>query len=595
MSLRSFVQMLLIFLLLAVMPNSGCVVPLMDVTRSDSDSDVSADMGGADALVTIHMPFKRGYVATCTQGANGATSHRGYSTKHDLDLDTPNDRDDLVFAPISGKAYVHDDASNGFGRHVNISLGDGTYIVLGHLDEIFVANEMDVGLGQVIAFEGTTGYSSGDHVHVGRHRGDPALTADHGESIATLAVVGEDTSTQVTQARTAAAHVCALPGGHAYKSQLPDVRSHPDGTLVKSPYSADVYVLHEEAFELFDDESVFWSHNRSFADVVTVSDEELGCYRDGGTVGPSTLIRGGFDGTDVWLLLGVANDSTRGRHKVNAPQWQALLASWGVYAQETGELESTAVVSQYPRFSTDALWRDGAVVREEGRSDLYVTAGNIAFPILNWDVYTRMGFALRPIITVPAGTLARSVSDVGNCITGNFCVDHDFVERCGSSLFSEGLEDPGFGEGEEDQGGNPEDTDLFTDTDLLADTSVPPTSPVAGTLHIEWSAPGGVNASRITLSGVYAQAGVEGWWGMLTTVTSAPRIAYDYPNVRSGDYLRFSVEYVVGSVTTWSCVAPFPPGRMQGTATASWNGQALTVIPVADPGSLGCGLKVTVP
>jgi hypothetical protein len=565
-------------------------------------------MGGADAVVTVQLPFKRGYTAVCTQGANGATSHRGFSTKHDLDFDTPNDRDDLVLAPISGKAYVHDDASNGFGRHVNISLGDGTYIVLGHLDQIFVANEMDVGLGQVIAFEGTTGYSSGDHVHLGRHRGDPALTADHGESLATLAVMSEDTSTHVTQARTTASHTCALPGGHAYKSQLPDVRSHPDGTLVKSPYSADVYVLHEEAFELFEDEVAFWSHNRSFADVVTVSDDELGCYRDGGTVGPSTLIRGGFDGTDVWLLLGTAGDPNRGRHKVNAPQWQALLASWGIYVQSTSELESTVVVNQYPRFGTDAMWRDGAVVREEGRSDLYVTAGNIAFPILNWDVYTRMGFALRPIISMPAGTLARSVSEVGNCITGNFCVDHAFVERCGASLFSEG-DLPAFDEGDEDQGGNPADsgmiedsdlpldTDQFVDTDspTVLDTAIPPTSPVTGTLHIEWGTPLGVSASRITLSGVYAQAGVEGWWTTLANQTSAARIAYDHPNVRSGDYLRFSVEYLVGSTITWSCLAPFPPGRTQGLATASWNGQALSVIPVADPGSPGCGLKVLVP
>ena len=608
---RSFSQLTFIFLLLAVQPNSGCYTPWM--TQGNG-------VGGANDVVTVHLPFSNGYVAQCTQGVNGAYSHQGNATKYDLDFDTPNNRDDLVLAPIAGTAYVHDDPLDGFGRHVNIDLHDGTYIILGHLAQIFVKNRTDVGVGQVIAFEGTTGHSDGDHVHMGRHRGNPAATGGKGISIDTLAVFARDMRTDEYATRRVREHVCSLSGGHAYVSQMPDVLSHPEGTLIKSPYGPDVFVLSGGKLDLFDNEAVFWSHNRSFTDVVTVSDREIDCYDVGNALVRPTQIRGGFDGTDHWLLVGVESDTTRYRQRVRSDMWQSVFASWGVYADSERDLvRDHAVMDRYPKYTEQASWRDGTLVREPSRPDVYMMFAHVAYPVLHWDVLARLGLASHAIYTVADGLLRKSVVDIGNCATGWHCLDDAFAERCGASLMGNfsvqtvsPIKDTAVAL-ETDHVSDSADTDTGSDSHSASDTShtdVPmdsnsgvltdsasmPTEYAVGDLVLVWEMPQGMQASRITLSGVYAPQGVEQWWSSLAQTVGMSTLQYAHAEMHPGDYLRFSVEFVVGGQTSWSCLAPFPPGHTQGTVRAHWNGISLPVEMVGDPdGSPGCGLRVSIP
>lgn len=53
----------------------------------------------------------------------------------------------------------------GFGKHIIIDHGDNVSSLYGHLDKIFVVKGQKVKTGQIIAHEGTTGWSTGPHVH----------------------------------------------------------------------------------------------------------------------------------------------------------------------------------------------------------------------------------------------------------------------------------------------------------------------------------------------------------------------------------------------------------------------------------------------
>lgn len=139
------------------------------------------EVGGA--RVAVHLPVPAGKPLVCTQGAGGTFSHTGRSTAHDLDFDTSNTADEELFAPVSGRVRVHAGKPGiNFGIHLNIDLGDGTYIVLGHLKRVFVEDGQFVNIGERVAVEGCTGLCTGDHVHMGLHLGDAARPAEHGTS-----------------------------------------------------------------------------------------------------------------------------------------------------------------------------------------------------------------------------------------------------------------------------------------------------------------------------------------------------------------------------------------------------------------------------
>ncbi len=188
--------------------------------------DYSLDEGGTTPL--IHLPFAAGFESQCTQGPKGSTSHSGISTKFDVDFDTSNTRKQDLYAPISGIAYVHtEDASKNFGRHVNIDLGNGTYVILGHMSEVTVQNGAFVNLGQKIGFEGCTGYCSGDHVHIGLHQGDARKLGQEGTSIPVRYMVLDKTTKSGPFSLDASMLVCGIKAlgdsvnGRTYISVLP--------------------------------------------------------------------------------------------------------------------------------------------------------------------------------------------------------------------------------------------------------------------------------------------------------------------------------------------------------------------------------------
>ncbi len=164
------------------------------------------------------LPFEQGYISLCTQGAGGTTSHAVPGTQYDLDFDTPNNQDISVVACVSGHAYVHYDGG-GFGNHVNIAVGTNEFYVIAHLKSISVQNGQYVTQGQIIGVEGCTGNCDGDHVHVGRHTGDPTKNANQSVSIRATRIWTRDvTANGMFRELTSEEFIGGLVSGHLYEA-----------------------------------------------------------------------------------------------------------------------------------------------------------------------------------------------------------------------------------------------------------------------------------------------------------------------------------------------------------------------------------------
>lgn len=133
-------------------------------------SSLSALLGGQAAGGTaLQMPFQG--QATLTQGF-GPTSfsaepaYDGYSHFHTgLDFGVPTGTP--IDAAGAGKVVAAGWDSTGYGNRVIIDHGNGRLTLYGHLDKITVAAGDQVGAGQRIGLSGSTGNSTGPHLHFG--------------------------------------------------------------------------------------------------------------------------------------------------------------------------------------------------------------------------------------------------------------------------------------------------------------------------------------------------------------------------------------------------------------------------------------------
>lgn len=112
----------------------------------------------------MNAPFNGDFQVTNIQtGAyNDATHHDG------LDLVALNDT--TVYSTVIGTvAYAGwenpDDYSQGFGKYVCIQATDGRFVYFGHLENIYVETGEEVVITQPIGKMGSTGCSTGSHLH----------------------------------------------------------------------------------------------------------------------------------------------------------------------------------------------------------------------------------------------------------------------------------------------------------------------------------------------------------------------------------------------------------------------------------------------
>ncbi len=413
------------------------------VAEASADEPDEAGVGGVDGTV-LQLPWPMTLARLCTQGAYGTWSHSYPSTLHDLDFDTSNTEDEEVYAPVAGIARVHtESATANFGYHVNIDLGDGTYAVLGHLKDIFVFDGEEVAAGEFIGHEGCTGACTGDHIHLGLHRGDAAQMAEFGESIPASYFAGDDTAAGEGEDIFGDDFICGIASngdpedGHWYRSALPVPLAHPNGTLVQVPGDAKVYRLDDGALRWIVDETVFTSYGYRFSDVVLIADEEGNCYEAGSSIDELGLVDAAYDPSgQLWLVVAPEDRPDRYRIEVLHAGWMGVLASWGLSYSEDYPPPTVASDNPYlvdwPIAAGHAPFRDGALVKEATTSDVYVIADGVAMPIKDWDTLLLAGFYGRNIQTVADGQVAEVQGEVGDCANDDRCFDQESVTTCAS-------------------------------------------------------------------------------------------------------------------------------------------------------------------
>lgn len=83
-----------------------------------------------------------------------------------IDIASPtHEVGDPIIAFMSGTVTYADETKTGFGKHIIIDHGHHVTSIYGHLDSIAVAVGQPVEAGTVIGTRGSTGWSTGPHLH----------------------------------------------------------------------------------------------------------------------------------------------------------------------------------------------------------------------------------------------------------------------------------------------------------------------------------------------------------------------------------------------------------------------------------------------
>lgn len=144
------------------------------VDQSEIDKLPALDAVGGEGAST-RMPFARGAAYKVTQSRNGGTSHGSRTTRNAVDLAVPQGTPLLsgvsgTIVKVSGGCPLtrSDKCGSGFGNYVQIRAGDGTCYIYAHLSGIDVAQGTVVDRYRQVGRTGTSGYSTGPHLHIDR-------------------------------------------------------------------------------------------------------------------------------------------------------------------------------------------------------------------------------------------------------------------------------------------------------------------------------------------------------------------------------------------------------------------------------------------
>jgi len=93
--------------------------------------------------------------------------HLPYQPLHTgIDIANPQGKiGDNIIAMMPGEVTYAEEISWGYGKHIIINHGDNITTLYAHLDKIFVIKGQKIKAGEVIGQEGSTGWSTGPHLH----------------------------------------------------------------------------------------------------------------------------------------------------------------------------------------------------------------------------------------------------------------------------------------------------------------------------------------------------------------------------------------------------------------------------------------------
>lgn len=135
------------------------VVPTYSYTYAPA-SNYSTGSSGAKVELGISLINPVSGVITSRYGSNDSVRDHTHSG---LDIAAPGGTS--IKAAASGTVTFSGNAGDGFGNYVIVSHGNGVTTVYAHCSELLVSKGETVSQGEVIARVGSTGNSTGDHLH----------------------------------------------------------------------------------------------------------------------------------------------------------------------------------------------------------------------------------------------------------------------------------------------------------------------------------------------------------------------------------------------------------------------------------------------
>lgn len=99
------------------------------------------------------------------QNISSKYGYRWNNTDYHFGIDITGKKGQNIYAAESGKVVKTGYISGGYGNYIVIKHNNGYYTLYAHCNSIKVKKGATVSRGQVIATIGTTGYSTGPHVH----------------------------------------------------------------------------------------------------------------------------------------------------------------------------------------------------------------------------------------------------------------------------------------------------------------------------------------------------------------------------------------------------------------------------------------------
>lgn len=121
---------------------------------------VLAGPAHAAPVADFEMPFP------CGQEWTGSTRDRHSPSRHAVDFNRTDDVDDPVVAAAPGTVVTADAVDDsGYGRWVQVDHGNGERTIYAHLARVSVTVGQHLDQGQLVGTLGSTGNSSGPHLH----------------------------------------------------------------------------------------------------------------------------------------------------------------------------------------------------------------------------------------------------------------------------------------------------------------------------------------------------------------------------------------------------------------------------------------------
>jgi murein DD-endopeptidase MepM/ murein hydrolase activator NlpD len=151
-------------------PKEVAVAPTPEVTVPTIKVETAPQNQNEDQGVQPQKPegtIDGGYIWPFPEGVGRVSQGRHADNAYDFSAPkgTP------IYAVQSGTVFIaHPSGYNGgFGLYVVINFDDGRQAIFGHMSKVLVTEGQTVKQGEVIGLVGSTGKSTGPHLHLGFH------------------------------------------------------------------------------------------------------------------------------------------------------------------------------------------------------------------------------------------------------------------------------------------------------------------------------------------------------------------------------------------------------------------------------------------